>query len=107
MTVVLRISPTSGLGPRLLALANSTNSSTPVLLDGPYGGLSNADLAIHDSVLLLAGGAGASFVTAILEDLCDRMRREENGFATKRIEVHWALRNEGASLMLSVESSLR
>jgi ferric-chelate reductase len=99
MTVILRVSPTSGLGPRLLALTNSVTSSTPVLLDGPYGGLTNADLAIHESILLLAGGAGASFVTAILEDVCERIRSEENGVATKRIELHWAVRNEGKSLV--------
>lgn len=95
MVVLLRPSARSALGPRLQTLAES-GCSTPVLLDGPYGGLSkNADLSIHQTVLLLAGGSGATFATSLLEDLCERKRRNPRGFETAKVEVHWAVRQEG------------
>ncbi|KAK4056368.1 hypothetical protein OIO90_002511 [Microbotryomycetes sp. JL221] len=91
--VLLRPSARSALAPRLLALA-SANKSTPVLLDGPYGGLTkNADLAIHHTVLLLVGGSGASFATALLEDLCGRLLRADRSVETKKIELHWVIRS--------------
>ncbi|KAM0789812.1 hypothetical protein ACM66B_006663 [Microbotryomycetes sp. NB124-2] len=94
--VLLRPSSRSALAPRLLALA-SANKPTPVLLDGPYGGLSkNADLGVHDTVLLLVGGSGASFATALLEDLCGRILRGDKTVDTKRIELHWVVRTLAA-----------
>lgn len=106
MIVLLRPSPRSLLGPRLMALAES-GCSTPVLLDGPYGGLSkNADLSVHQTVLLLAGGSGATFATALLEDLCERKRRGYAGFETTKIEIHWAAKSEGECACLSLSCSV-
>lgn len=97
MHLVLRVNPTSGLGPRLLRLAESANPTTPVLLDGPYGGLVNRDLGRHDTVFLVAGGAGFSFSMAVLESLTERTLRGEAGINVTRLHVHWAVRNGGAS----------
>ncbi|GAA6033135.1 hypothetical protein JCM8097_002961 [Rhodosporidiobolus ruineniae] len=97
LTFVFHVNPAHGLGDRLLRLAASSNPSTPVLLDGPYGGLVNRDLGRHDTVVLIAGGAGMSFVAAVLEDLVGRVvRKDPKVSGVKRIEVHWAVKNEDA-----------
>ncbi|TNY20110.1 ferric reductase NAD binding domain-containing protein [Rhodotorula diobovata] len=98
LVLVFRINPLSGLGPRLLSLAASSSPTTPVLLDGPYGGLSasNRDFGRHDSLVLIGGGAGMSFCTAVLEEVCERVLREENGVRVKKVEVWWAVRDEEA-----------
>ncbi|GAA5936302.1 uncharacterized protein JCM15063_002774 [Sporobolomyces koalae] len=98
LVLVFRINPEQGLGPRLLRLANSTNSSTPVLLDGPYGGLAsqNRDFSRHNSLVLIAGGAGITLSTSVLEEVCTRVRRRDEGVRTKKIELIWAVKNEDA-----------
>lgn len=95
MVVVLRINPKVGLGPKLLGLAES-GRSTVVLLDGPYGGLGNARIGRYETVLLLAGGAGASFITALLEEVCEGIAKDESGVVTSRVDLIWAVRDEGA-----------
>ncbi|GJN94184.1 hypothetical protein Rhopal_007258-T1 [Rhodotorula paludigena] len=94
LTLVFRINPSSGLGPRLLSLAAS-NASTPVLLDGPYGGPSAArrDLARRETLVLVAGGAGMAHCAAVLEDACARIKRGES-VGVKKIHVYWAVRNK-------------
>ncbi|GAA5904202.1 hypothetical protein JCM5296_005529 [Sporobolomyces johnsonii] len=82
MILLLRVSPLTGLGPRLLHLASSSSSSSPttqVLLDGPYGGPSSSSIEFgrHEKVVLIAGGAGMSFVVAVVEELCGRMEAKE------------------------------
>ncbi|GAA5977180.1 hypothetical protein JCM11641_003868 [Rhodosporidiobolus odoratus] len=97
LTLVFCVNPSTGLGPRLLRLASSANPTTPVLLDGPYGGLINRDLGRHDTIVLIAGEAGMSFITAISQELAGRAMREDPKVkGLKRIEVHWAVRNEEA-----------
>ncbi|GAA6008820.1 hypothetical protein JCM10207_001735 [Rhodosporidiobolus poonsookiae] len=98
LVLVFRINPKVGLGPRLLRLAESSSPTTPVLLDGPYGGLINRDIGRHNTVVLLAGGAGMSFTTAVLDELAGRLLREDPSVAgLKRIEVHWAIKREDAA----------
>ncbi|SCV74645.1 BQ2448_7674 [Microbotryum intermedium] len=99
MMILLRISPRSGLGPALLELA-SHGTSTPVLIDGPYGGLMTSDLGVNEHVVLLAGGSGVSFISSILQDLCERRARKFEGIRTKKVEVHWAVKNDEARAWL-------
>ncbi|GAA5836336.1 hypothetical protein JCM11251_001466 [Rhodosporidiobolus azoricus] len=99
LSLVFRVNPSVGLGPRLLRLAASSNPTTPVLLDGPYGGLVNRDLGRHNTVVLIAGGAGMTFVTAVLEELSGRLLRDDPSVeGLKRIEVHWAVKREAAKM---------
>ncbi|GAA5871475.1 hypothetical protein JCM3774_005609 [Rhodotorula dairenensis] len=98
LVLLFRVSPTKGLGPRLLSLANSSSPTTPILLDGPYGGLSayNRDYSRHDVVILIAGGAGISACTSVLEELGGRIIRGEPGVRTTRIMLWWMVRDESA-----------
>lgn len=75
-----------------------------VMIDGPYGG-SSVDLGDYESVLLVAGGAGATFTLAMLDDIvarCVKLGRR-NGEKTRRIEFVWCIRSYGT--FYSVHSS--
>ncbi|KAJ8081405.1 ferric-chelate reductase Frp1 [Marasmius tenuissimus] len=67
-----------------------------VMLDGPYGGCS-LDLGSYESILLIAGGSGATFTLGLLDDIigrCIRLRRR-NGEKIRRIEFAWWIRSFG------------
>ncbi|KAI0776531.1 iron reductase [Trametes elegans] len=67
-----------------------------VMIDGPYGG-SSIDLGDYESVLLVAGGAGATFTLGLLDDIvarCVKLGRP-NGEKTRRIEFAWCIRSFG------------
>ncbi|KAI0820540.1 iron reductase [Trametes gibbosa] len=67
-----------------------------VMLDGPYGG-SSVDLGDYESVLLVAGGSGATFTLGLLDDIvarCVKLGRR-NGEKTRRIEFAWCIRSFG------------
>ncbi|GAA5882878.1 hypothetical protein JCM3774_001374 [Rhodotorula dairenensis] len=65
----------------------------PCLLEGPYGGLpahdSPAILSDTETVLLVAGGSGMSFVLGILDSIVGRRLAAGKG---GRIEVVWVVR---------------
>ncbi|KAF9523693.1 iron reductase [Crepidotus variabilis] len=67
-----------------------------VMIDGPYGGCS-VDLGGYESVLLLAGGSGATFTLGLLDDIVGRCVRNgrRNGERTRRIEFVWCIRSFG------------
>ncbi|KAF8647908.1 hypothetical protein AX16_006440 [Volvariella volvacea WC 439] len=68
-----------------------------VMIDGPYGG-SSVDLGNYESVLLLAGGSGATFTIGLLDDIvgrCVKLRRPD-GERTRRIHFAWCVRSFGA-----------
>ncbi|GAA5992103.1 hypothetical protein JCM5350_006349 [Sporobolomyces pararoseus] len=102
LVLLFRVNPLKGLGPRLLNLASTSHRSTPVLLDGPYGGLASQsrDFGRHNSLLLIAGGAGITLSTSVLEEICMRVRRKEEGVRTKKIELFWAVKNEDAKVWI-------
>ena len=66
------------------------------MLDGPYGGCS-VDLGQYESVLLVAGGSGATFTLGLLDDIvarCVKLGRA-HGEKTRRIEFAWCVRSYG------------
>ncbi|KAI0049071.1 iron reductase [Auriscalpium vulgare] len=67
-----------------------------VMLDGPYGGC-RLDLGEYESVILFAGGAGATFTLGLLDDIVGRCVKlgRPNGERTRRIEFAWAIRSFG------------
>ncbi|KAJ6621017.1 hypothetical protein B0H10DRAFT_2019643 [Mycena sp. CBHHK59/15] len=68
-----------------------------VILDGPYGGCT-LDLGAYESVLLVAGGSGATFTLGLLDDLVGRIGRlgRRGGERTRRVEWVWCVRSFGA-----------
>lgn len=67
-----------------------------VMLDGPYGGCS-VDLGAYESVLLIAGGSGATFTLGLLDDIVARCLKlgRAHGEKTRRIEFAWCIRSFG------------
>ena len=67
-----------------------------VTFDGPFGGCS-LDLGEYESVFLVAGGAGVTFILGLLDDLVGRIvrRQRERGERTRRVEFAWAIRSYG------------
>ncbi|GAA6028935.1 hypothetical protein JCM8097_001513 [Rhodosporidiobolus ruineniae] len=66
----------------------------PCLLEGPYGGLSPYEstqglLTSTESVLLVAGGSGMSFVLGVLDELVGRRLA---GGKSGRVDVVWVVR---------------
>ena len=67
-----------------------------VMIDGPYGG-SSLDLGDYETVLLIAGGSGVTFILGLLDDIVGRCTRKGrmNGERTRRIEFAWSIRSFG------------
>lgn len=63
-----------------------------VLLDGPYGG-NGGSIAAYSTLVLIAGGAGITYVLGVLEGVAMSARRNQGG-QLRRLEVHWVLRNK-------------
>jgi hypothetical protein len=78
-----------------------------VMIDGPYGGIS-FDLGRYDSVLLVAGGTGATFTMGVLDDLVGRIVRcgRRDGERTTKIQFTWYIRSFGASVSVRPSVSL-
>ncbi|KAJ5952938.1 Riboflavin synthase-like beta-barrel [Penicillium vulpinum] len=78
-------------------------SSTTVFIDGPYGSI--RPLRQFDSVILLAGGMGATFTIPLLRDVVSAWKMESNGnkeqiparttrlAATKRLRFVWVIKS--------------
>ncbi|KAI6010535.1 hypothetical protein PISMIDRAFT_16241 [Pisolithus microcarpus 441] len=67
-----------------------------VMIDGPYGG-SSVDLGQYETVLLVAGGSGATFTLGLLDDIVYRCVKagRPDGERTKRIEFVWCIKSFG------------
>ncbi|CAL1697507.1 unnamed protein product [Somion occarium] len=75
---------------------DKANVPVHVMIDGPYGGCS-IDLGDYESVLLIAGGSGATFTIGLLDDIvarCGKLGRR-HGERTRRIEFAWCIRSFG------------
>ena len=85
-----------------LTKTNEKTETTPtevpvhVMIDGPYGGCS-VDLGEYESVLLVAGGSGATFTVGVLDDIVARCVKggRRGGERTRRIEFVWCVRSFG------------
>ena len=65
----------------------------PVILDGPYGESGANTLRSYDSVLLLAGGMGVTFIAPILSDLAGSMK--QNTGICKTVDVVLSAKHRG------------
>jgi NAD(P)H-flavin reductase len=93
--IVLFITPESGFTSKLATMAEKNpGTAVPVLLDGPYGGLSVKSLAQFDRAVIIAGGAGVGFTLPIIEDILHRKDFEKQGPGrVTRIKVVIAIRS--------------
>ena len=85
---------------RLLAekeVGGVTDPFVQVMIDGPYGGC-GLDLGDYERALLCAGGSGATFTLAILDDIVGRCVKlgRNGGEATRTIEFVWCIPSFGA-----------
>ncbi|KAJ7703720.1 ferric reductase like transmembrane component-domain-containing protein [Mycena rosella] len=77
---------------------NTPGRDAHLILDGPYGGptLRATD---YESILLFAGGSGATFTLAVLDDLVGRCARDggarRGGERTRRVVWCWCVRSFG------------
>ncbi len=74
----------------------SGEKDVQVMLDGPYGG-SSIDLGEYESVLLFAGGSGATVTVGLLDDIVGRCVKHgrRNGERTRRVSFVWCVRSFG------------
>lgn len=67
--IVFYIKPKRGITGRLAKVAEKSPSCTrKVLLEGPYGGLSETRLGQFDRIIVIAGGSGGGFSLSVLEE---------------------------------------
>ncbi|KAL8719533.1 MAG: hypothetical protein Q9225_003476 [Loekoesia sp. 1 TL-2023] len=78
-----------GLNGTTSILSNlASNSTTSLLIEGPYGAAANfPNFSDFDKILFVAGGVGATFTIPIFRDLVDR------GFDLERIRFVWAVKS--------------
>ncbi|OHF03009.1 hypothetical protein CORC01_01767 [Colletotrichum orchidophilum] len=89
--MVFYIQPRGGITARLAAIAQkSPEASIPVLLDGPYGGVTDRWFTGFDRTLVVAGGAGAGFSLPIIEHF---LQRQLGGISNSEMEVFIATRD--------------
>ena len=104
-----------GFTNRLVKSANSSttsllpstkqDSSTPqqthvALIDGPYGG-SQSDFAAFDSVLLIAGSTGITFILPILLDIAHRA--SSSRLPVRHLSFVWVIKNTSCTSWISNE----
>lgn len=86
-------------------LSPATPIPIQIMIDGPYGGCS-IDLGEYESVLLVAGGSGATFSISMLDDIVKRCAGvRKGGEKTKRIEFVWCVKSFGEYLVNSLPRS--
>ncbi|KAL0775952.1 hypothetical protein CaCOL14_007239 [Colletotrichum acutatum] len=89
--MVFYIQPRGGITARLAAIAQkSPEASVRVLLDGPYGGVTDRWFAGFDRTLVVVGGAGAGFSLPMIEHF---LQRQHEGTANLEMEVIVATRD--------------
>ncbi|EKM52899.1 uncharacterized protein PHACADRAFT_261585 [Phanerochaete carnosa HHB-10118-sp] len=76
--------------------SQSVGVPVQVMFDGAYGGC-GIDLGDYESVLLVAGGSGATVTLGVLDDIVGRCARlgRPRGERTRRIEFVWCVRSFG------------
>ncbi|KXH45931.1 hypothetical protein CSAL01_09159 [Colletotrichum salicis] len=89
--MVFYIQPRGGITARLAAIAQkSPEASVQVLLDGPYGGVTDRWFTGFNRTLVVAGGAGAGFSLPMIEHF---LKCQHQGTANPEMEVIIATRD--------------
>ncbi|KAK0945061.1 ferric-chelate reductase Frp1 [Friedmanniomyces endolithicus] len=80
--------------------AHAKGESHRAFIDGPYGG-TQGDFAAYDTVLLVAGSTGITYVLSILLDLATRASKQK--LPLRRLELVWAVKRSLQSTWFSEE----
>ncbi|WYZ44867.1 hypothetical protein EsH8_VIII_000183 [Colletotrichum jinshuiense] len=91
--MIFYIQPKGGVTARLAKIAEkSPDIAIPVLLDGPYGGVTNRWFGGFDRTLVLAGGSGAGFSLPMIESFLESKMEKRAG---SELQVVVATRDPG------------
>lgn len=71
-------------------------------IDGPYGA-SHADFASFDTVVLIAGSTGITFILPILLDIAHRASELKQKLPVRRIEMIWMVKSSSCKAWVSEE----
>ncbi|KAG8830618.1 hypothetical protein FRC17_004625 [Serendipita sp. 399] len=102
--LVFFVRPESGFTRTLADVAGRSppEKEFPIILDGPYGESAMNPLRAYDSVLLLAGGTGITFIVPLLSDLVSSMKAKNS--LCKTIDLVWTVKD--IQLIKSFESAI-
>ncbi|OHW98060.1 ferric reductase transmembrane [Colletotrichum incanum] len=82
--MIFYVQPRGGVTSRLAKIAEkSPKVSVPVLLDGPYGGVTSRWFSGFDQTLVIAGGAGAGFSLPIIQHFLQSGHAKKTGSEMK------------------------
>lgn len=95
-------SSTANLLPKTQQDAIAPQQTCIALIDGPYGG-SHADFAAFDTVLLIAGSTGVTFILPQLLDIAHRASSQR--LPIRRLEFIWVVKNGSWTSWISEELS--
>lgn len=95
-------SSTATLLPKTQQDAIAPQQTHTALIDGPYGG-SHADFAAFDTVLLIAGSTGVTFILPQLLDIAHRASSQR--LPVRRLEFVWVVKNSSWTSWISEELS--
>lgn len=94
--------PTATLLPKTQQDAIAPPQTHAALIDGPYGG-SHADFAAFDTVILIAGSTGVTFILPQLLDIAHRASSRR--LPVRRVEFVWVVKNASWTAWVADELS--
>jgi len=77
--------------------------TTPVWIDGPYGGLSHSLHHRYDTLILLAGGTGITACFSWIQDIVLGIHKQDSVYRIKRVVLVWAMKTPDAVQWLADE----
>ena len=95
--IVLLLKSHQSFTKRLLAAADEVGKTENgehkhrILVEGPYGG-KQTDFSVFDSICLIAGSTGITFVLSIVQSLAERVKATSGKVPFRRIRVVWAVK---------------
>ena len=95
--VILLLKSHQSFTKRLLAVADefgkveSSENKYRILIEGPYGG-KQTDFSVFDSICLIAGSTGITFVLPIFQSLAERAAATNGKVPFRRVHIVWAVK---------------
>lgn len=74
------------------------------LVDGPYGG-KQPDMSAFDSVCLVAGSTGITFILPILLDIAERADKAQGRIPVRRVHVVWCIKQPDHAQWVQTEQA--